>query len=126
MIRHGKDLRITTATDGTLVALAKTCTINVECDEIEISGKASGRWREVMAGRLAWSISIGYLVTAGNVAQDVLKVGTMVNVKVKDGETGTPLVGRALVRRCQVTGTVRNLSTGDCQLTGSGPLEEEE
>lgn len=126
MIRHGKDLRITTATDGTLVALAKTCTINVECDEIEISGKTSGRWREVMAGRLAWSISIGYLVTAGNVAQDVLKVGTMVNVKVKDGETGTPLVGRALVRRCQVTGSVHNLSTGDCQLTGSGPLEEVE
>lgn len=124
MILQGKDLKITTASDGVLVAMSKTCTINVECDEIEVSGQTSGRWREVFPGRLAWSISMGYLVTAGGVAGDVLKVGTMVNIKVKDGETGTPLTGTALVKRCQMVGNVRSLSTGDCQLTGSGPLTE--
>lgn len=122
MIRHGKDIKITTASNGVLVALAKSCEINIDCDEIEVSSATTGKWKDSISGRLSWSISVNYLVTAGGVASDVLKVGTTVEIKVADGETGTPLTGTARVKSCKVTATKGSLSQGSFQFTGKGAL----
>ena len=122
MILHGRDLQITTAADGVLVALAQSCEIDVECDEIEVTSSTNGDWRDFIAGRKSWVVNVGYLMTAGNVASDVLKIGTVVNIKVNDGDTGTPLIGTALVKTCKVSGAVRNLSKGSFQFRGKGPL----
>jgi predicted secreted protein len=64
MILHGKDLKITKSDDSTLVALARSCDINVDCDEIEVSSATTGKWRDFISGRLSWSITVNYLVTA--------------------------------------------------------------
>lgn len=122
MILHGRDLRITTAADGVLVALAQSCDISVDSEEIEVASPTNGEWRDYIAGRKSWAVTVGYLVTAGNVASDVLKIGTAVNIKVNDGDTGTPLIGTALVKTCRLSGAVRNLSKGSFQFRGKGPL----
>jgi len=122
MILHGKDLKITKSDDSTLVALARSCDINVDCDEIEVSSATTGKWRDFISGRLSWSITVNYLVTAGGVASDVLKVGTTVGIKVADGSTGTPMTGTAIIKSCKVTATKGSLSQGSFQFTGKGAL----
>ena len=122
MIRHGRDLEITTANGGVLVALAKSCEINVDCDEIEISSSTSGKWKDFMAGRMEWSISVGYLLTAEGLAADKTKVGTVVNLNMTDGEYGTPLTGTAIVKTWKVTGNVSDLAKGSFLFKGKGPL----
>lgn len=122
MIRHGRDLRITTAADGVLVALAQSCDISVDSEEIEVASPTNGEWRDYIAGRKSWAVTVGYLVTAGNVASDLLKTGTTVNLKVKDGDTGTPLTGTAIVKTCKISGSVGNLSKGTFQFRGKGSL----
>lgn len=122
MIRHGRDLEIVTAADGVLVALAQSCEISVDCDDIEVASATDGEWRDFIAGRKSWAVTVGYLVTAGNVAADLMKVGTVVNLKVKDGDTGTPLTGTAIVKTCKTNGAVGNLSKGSFQFRGKGPL----
>ena len=122
MIRHGKDLKITTASNGVLVALAKSCEINIDCDEIEVSSATSGKWKDFIPGRNSWTISVSYIVTAGGLAADILKVGTVVNLKVKDGDTGTPLVGSAIVKTCKVTASRGDIAKGSFSFRGKGPL----
>lgn len=122
MIRHGRDLEITTANGGVLVALAKSCEINVDCDEIEVSSSTSGKWKDFIAGRNEWSISVGYLLMAEGLAADKSKVGTVVNLKVIDGDYGTPLTGTALIKNWKVTANVSDLAKGSFLFRGKGPL----
>ena len=122
MIRHGRDLQITTADDGVLVALAQSCEISVDSDEIEVASSTNGGWRDFISGRKSWTVTVGYLVTAGNVATDLMKVGTEVNIKVKDGDTGTPLTGTAIVKTCKINGATSNLAKGSFQFRGKGAL----
>lgn len=122
MILHGKDLKIATQNNGVLVAGAKSCEINVECDELEISSPDTGQWRDFIAGRKSWMITMNYLVQVGSVATDVLKVGTTVNIKVLDGSTGAQLEGTAIVRTYRSTGTLGNLTQGSFVFRGKGAL----
>ena len=101
---------------------AKSCEINVECDELEISSPDTGQWRDFIAGRKAWMITVNYLVQVGSVATDVLKVGTTVNIKVLDGQTGAQLEGTAIVRTYRSTGTLGNLTQGSFVFRGKGAL----
>lgn len=122
MIQHGKDLKITTTNGGVLVALAKSCEINVDCDDIEISSPYDGMWKDFITGRKEWSVSVGYLLTAEGLAADMTKVGTVVNLKMTDGENGTPLTGTAIVKKWKVTGNVSDLAKGSFIFKGKGPL----
>ena len=44
-ILHGKDLMILDSSNA-LVAMSKSCEIDVECDEIEVSSATAADWRE--------------------------------------------------------------------------------
>lgn len=124
MILHGKDLRIVVNDNGesVIVAGVKSCSIDVECDEIEISSSTSSKWKEYMSGRMSWQINLSFLVMTGTTAADVLKEGTTVSVKVKDGGTGSQLTGTAFFKTYHVEGTTGNLSQGTFVLRGTGAL----
>ena len=121
-ILHGKDLMILDSSSNALVAMSKSCEIDVEGDEIEVTSATAADWREYIAGRKNWQVTVNYLVTAGNLATDIGKVGTTVTLKMKDGTSGTPLTGSAIVRTARFTGTVGNLAQGTFQFRGTGSL----
>lgn len=121
MILHGRDLFIKNSSDSHFIAGAKSCDITVDCDEKEVSKAAHGNWKWFEAGRKSWSVNLNYLVMEGSMTADVLKVGTKVTLKVTDPD-GTQLTGQALVKTCNVVGTLGNLTTGSFQFRGSGPL----
>lgn len=60
MIYPGKNLFITR--NGVVLYGAKSCSINVECDAIETSGPNSGQWRDFIAGRKEWDLTVNELV----------------------------------------------------------------
>lgn len=48
--------------NGMAIAAAKSCELQVSCDDIEISSPNSGQWREFIADRKEWSVTTNHLV----------------------------------------------------------------
>ena len=61
MILHGRNLII--KNDGVAVAASKSCTIEVQADEIEVSSPLTGKWKTYIAGRKSWKVDVSGLVT---------------------------------------------------------------
>lgn len=62
MIVHGRNLIIKAG--GVAIAGAKSCTIDVKCEEIEVTGPMSGMWKQFIAGRRSWGINTSGLVVS--------------------------------------------------------------
>lgn len=60
MVIHGRDLIVTA--NGMAIAAAKSCELQVSCDDIEISSPTSGQWREFIANRKEWAVTTNHLV----------------------------------------------------------------
>lgn len=69
--------------DGVAVAASKSCTINVQCELMEVSSPTTGAWRTFLAGVKEWSVSCGVLVMAESVVSSALSVGTSVEIDVQ-------------------------------------------
>ena len=61
MILHGRNLII--KNDGVAVAAAKSCTIEVQAEDIEVSSPLTGQWKKYIAGRKSWKVDVSGLVT---------------------------------------------------------------
>lgn len=48
--------------NGMAIAAAKSCELQVSCDDIEISSPTSGQWREFIADRKEWAVTTNHLV----------------------------------------------------------------
>ena len=120
----GKNLQILKNTTGStyaaVVAMAKSCDVQIDGDQIEVASPSSGQWHYYLAGRNGWSINVGYLVTAGGFSADAQMVNTTVTIRVSDGTV--QMQGTAIVKAWKATGTVGNLTQGSFQLLGNGPL----
>lgn len=60
MILQGRNLII--SADGEVIAGAKSCEINVQCDIIETASPNSGNWKQFLVGRKTWSVSTNHLI----------------------------------------------------------------
>lgn len=61
MILHGRNLII--KADGEALAASKSCTIDIQSDDIEVSSPLTGIWKTYIAGRRSWKVSASGLVT---------------------------------------------------------------
>lgn len=68
---------------GVAVAASKACSINVQCDLLEVSSPTTGAWRTFLADVKEWSVSCGVLVMAESVVYSALSVGTSVEIDVQ-------------------------------------------
>ena len=123
---NGNQIVIGTVSGHTFTAIAavKSQDIQVQCDTIEKSSASQQKWKEILPGRISWSVATNYLVLNDvncNV-EDVLTVGTEVLLKIK-GRDGTYAVqGSAYVTTCRQSFQRGNLSVGSWQFTGNGQL----
>lgn len=78
MILQGRNLII--KADGVAIAAAKSCDINVHCEEIETSSPQTGIWRTAIIGRKSWSVSTNQLVKG--LVSSFAMVGTTVSLEV--------------------------------------------
>jgi hypothetical protein len=104
MVLHGKNLIISAG--GKVLAGAKSCEVNVECDDIEVSSALSGSWKEFIAGRKEWSISTSQLQVFHTEPTDIIEaVGTSHNG-----------VGSEQVSYCSINGSYYAGGTRGLQL----------
>ena len=76
---------------GVAIAAAKSCDINVQCEEIE-TATTSGAWRTALTGRKSWSVSTNQLVTS--LVRPMQMVGTSTTLILQmAGEIGLPFDG---------------------------------
>lgn len=119
---HGRNLII--RVDGTAIAGAKSCEINVDGEQIETASPSKGKWRTFLAGRKEWSVSCGFLIPASGtpLKSEAAMVNTTVTLTVQSGLSGDTLTGEAIVKAWKASGTIGNLSQGSFQFRGNGAL----
>lgn len=122
MVVHGKKLIITV--DGSAIAGAKSCEINIQCDDIEVASATQGKWREFLSGRKDWSVTCGHLLPASGtpLKSSAAMVGTKVVLSIQTDMTSDILTGSAIVKTWRASGAVGNLATGAFSFRGSGAL----
>ena len=127
MILHGRQVIITTGTGansvggGTVLAMMKSCDIDVKCDEHETCSTTDGSSRTYRAGRMSWTINSNHLVEY--VYSNVLKVGTTVLLQFRNKSNDRDaMYGNAIITEFKINATVGNLCVGTFRFRGTGPL----
>ena len=122
MAINGNNIIITKG--GTAIAATKSHEIQSGCELIEISGPTEGSWREYIAGRKEWSINVNYLLleNSRNNVRDVLQVGNIVTLVIKDRSNSYSVTGTAICTACKQTYTEGNLAVGSFSFKGTGAL----
>ena len=123
MAIHGRNLII--KVNGTAIAGAKSCEINIDSEELETASPTQGTWREFIAGRKEWSVSCGHLLPATGtpLKSSAAMVNTVVTLTVETGLTGDTLTGQAIVKTWKASGAIGNLAQGSFAFRGTGALQ---
>ena len=122
----GKDIILVLSQGGTALASTaiKSQDIQTEADVIEKASSSQQSWREYIAGRKGWSVTLSYLVLTSDKILDLLKVGQTFSVTMKETNDNTNKVtGNAILKAVKQTASVGNLAQGSWQLQGTGALE---
>ena len=120
---HGRNLII--KVNGTAIAGARSCDINISGEEIEVASATQSKWREFLTGREEWSVTCNHLLPASGTPLRSSKnmVNTTVTIRMESGRYGDVLTGQAIVKSWRTTGTLGNLAQGTFSFRGSGPLK---
>lgn len=119
---HGRNLII--KVNGTAIAGARSCDINISGEEIEVANTTKDKWRVFITGREEWSVTCNHLLPASGTPLRSSKnmVNTTVTIRMESGRYGDVLTGQAIVKSWRTTGTLGNLAQGTFSFRGSGPL----
>lgn len=121
----GKDIILVLSQGGTALASTaiKSQDIQTEADVLEKASSSQQSWREYIAGRKGWSVTLSYLVLTSDKILDLLKVGQTFSVTMKKVDDNTNKVtGNAILKAVKQTASVGNLAQGSWQLQGTGAL----
>lgn len=132
MILQGKNLIV--KADGDVIAAAKSCTLNIDCETIKVSSPTDGQWEHIIAGMKSWSVSTSHLLQMERAIDLPLhgylwRVGAEFTLRIElsgvvfDNIVAPEyLTGLAICKNCQVTATKGNLAQGSFKFQGNGPL----
>jgi predicted secreted protein len=131
MILQGKNLIVISG--GSVIASAKSCTVNIDCETIKVSSPTDGQWEHVIAGMKSWSVSTTHFVSVEHATDMVLmgyllRVGSESNLRIQltTSEGNITMVqaleGTAVCKSCQITATKGNLMQGSFKFQGTGAL----
>ena len=117
---HGNNILI--LKDGTAIAGTRSHSIQADGETIEISSPNSAQWKEFIAGRKEWSVTVNYLVVAAGNVRDVLQVGGSYTLLIRDRDNTSSVTGTALCKTAKQTATWGNIAQGSFTFKGTGAL----
>lgn len=111
--------------NGTAIAGAKSCEINIQGEDIEVASATQQQWREFMSGRKMWTVSCSHLIPATGtpMRSNAAMVNTRVTLSLQTDLENDTLSGQAIVKQWSATGAVGALAKGSFSFQGTGPLE---
>jgi predicted secreted protein len=118
--------------DGnTPIAAVKSQDIITNADTIETASATQPTWREFIAGRKDWQLTVNYLLLAqsalgvnGSGIEDILQVGNTFQFVFCDDEGSEAFSGKAILTQCKITDTIQTLAKGSFSFRGKGALEK--
>ena len=128
MILHGENvlIQVVAGHEGyaPFIAAAKSCTVHVETDIIEVSDSSQYEWKKYVANRKSWSITIDHLVMSSTFLNSITQVGTEVEiyVTVSIGNNTERMSGRAIIKDWDAKASVGSLVNGTFKLIGTSGL----
>ena len=124
---NGNNILIYATYNGTTqaVAAARSLSVQVGAEMIEIASPDSGDWRAYLAGRKNWAINVGWLVSAISDIDKLLLAAQQVTIRIVGRGQTYGLTGTALVQTARVDSNVGNLANGSFAFQGTGPLSKE-
>ena len=78
-ILHGRNLIV--RADGVAIAAAKSCSLKIKAEQIEVSSPNDGAWEHSINGRKSWTLTTDHLVTT--ISRNAVMVGTQVSIQVR-------------------------------------------
>lgn len=108
---------------NTAIAGSKSAELTTSAGKIEISSATESMWREFLADRKEWSLTVNYLVVGESGITDVLQAGNTYTIKIADRNGDFVLQGSAFCTTCKQTYTRGSLVQGSFQFQGTGELE---
>lgn len=130
----GKDLALYVAFDDTtaeLLALSKSCTLDLSVDMIEVASIAVGKCRKVIPGKYSWQVTSDSLVAVQDAQlQKLMKAATtrqqlMVFFEGSPSDSGALFhrwYGNCYIQSINVSGSLGSMATHKVTLVGNGPL----
>ena len=123
----GKNVVVIDGTNHAVVAAARSCDIDVDCEMIEVAGLGQGGWRHYRKGRKGWTVNIGHLLATGGLQGALLRPGGDYVIKIAETNNNgvvqsVTVTGNAVCERVKLTGTVGNLAQGSAVFRGNGGL----
>jgi len=121
----GNVIYISDSAGGNPIAATKSDEIDTLCELIEKASATQSQWREYMAGRKEWGMTVNWLVTASTDIEKLLYNGGTytLNVIHRNGSTKTTLLsGTAICQQAKVVSSINGLVNGSFVFKGSGAL----
>lgn len=120
----GRDITVTLTLNGTAIANTRIRSndIQTQADTIEKASSSQQQWKEFIAGRKEWSLTVSYLVMVSSQVSQLLYAGQTFGITMKQGSTSL-LTGTAIMTSVRQTATIGNLCQGSFSLKGTGALQ---
>lgn len=108
--------------NGTAILYSKSCTISHDCETQEISSPSAGMYRQYIARRKTWKVSVNYLI-GSTIKEGLLRVGNAYTLSAQARNSSADSVsGTVICTKCSVNGTTGNLATGQFEFMGVSAL----
>lgn len=110
--------------NGTAIAGATANEVTSGAELIEVGSTSSGQWKQYLAKRKSWTVSVSYLILADTGVRDLLNIGTSYTIKIRgrNSNDSTGVSGTAILKSCHITAIKGNLVQGSFQFEGNGQL----
>ena len=114
--------------NGSVIAGAKSCHINIKADTNEVSSPTDGQWEHSIVGRKSWSVSTNHLVvysasTDTPIKDAIGKVGSTYTLTFECNDLSSDTMsGNAHCIVFDITASKGALMQGTFEFKGSGPL----
>lgn len=128
MLIHGGKIIVSKIGDSGYEAFAasKSCEVEVDCEELEKSSPATGKWRDYTDGRLGWRVTVSGLVL-DTIKDKLLLCGETLYLKIANTtDSSDYLTGRALCKSPKLTANRGSISQYSCVFLGCGELAPSE
>lgn len=117
MILHGEHIKI--YSNGEVIGLATSCTIETTADTNETASATSARSMNFKEGRTGWKVSMSKLVD--NMQADLVMAGREYVITAYVNDTDM-LTGNAICSEVQSEYSVGKLANTSCTFVGNGEL----
>jgi hypothetical protein len=109
--------------DGVAVAAIVSHEAETQADQIEVASKTQGQYREYMAGRRHWQMTVDRLMVSSYMMLSLLQIGQTFTLSSYDREHANVNVhGEAKLERCNIVMAIGQLVRGFFLFRGNGDL----